>query len=100
MAQTETLFSPLGQCCGLEDDMKLNQADRDRQIHERAVKIQREQGSDVYRTEDYHALAKRLIEEEEQMGLPVDPYPLNQESTSASSAQKGSGSIHARRERH
>jgi hypothetical protein len=61
--------------------MKANKAERERLIHERALKIQREQGSDVYRTEDYHALAKRLIEEEEEIGLPVNPYPLNQEST-------------------
>jgi hypothetical protein len=80
--------------------MKLNQADRDRQIHERALKIQREQGSDVYRTEDYHALAQRLIEEEEQMGLPVDPYPLNQESRSAQPARKDNTSIQSRREKH
>ena len=48
--------------------MKPDKADRERLIHERALKIQREQGSDVYRTEDYHALAKRLIEEEEEIG--------------------------------
>ena len=52
--------------------MKANKAERERLIHERALKIQREQGSDVYRTEDYHALAKRLIEEEEEIGSESD----------------------------
>jgi len=60
--------------------MTSSKAERERLIHERALKIQLEQGSDVYRTEDYHALAKRLIEEEEETGLPVNPYPVNQES--------------------
>jgi len=61
--------------------MKQSKVDRAQLIHERALKIQREQGSDVYQAEDYHALAQRLIEEEEKTGLPVNPYPLNQEST-------------------
>jgi hypothetical protein len=75
--------------------MKQSKADRDQLIHERALKIQREQGSDVYQTEDYHALAKRLIEEEEEMGLPVNPYPLNQESTEGGAVKPAS-----RRDKH
>ena len=75
-------FSPAGGIATLESEEKMtsSKAERERLIHERALKIQLEQGSDVYRTEDYHALAKRLIEEEEETGLPVNPYPVNQES--------------------
>ena len=69
--------------------MKANKADRERLIHERALKIQREQGSDVYRAEDYHALARRMIEEEEEMGLPVNPYLTNQESADQAGSRRG-----------
>ena len=54
--------------------------ERDRQIHERALKIQQELGSGLYRAEDYHDIARRLIEQEEELGLPVNPFPLNQEA--------------------
>lgn len=58
-----------------------SEAIRDLQVHERARKIQRELGSDLYRVEDYHDIARRLIEQEEELGLPVNPYPLNEEAT-------------------
>ncbi len=51
--------------------------DREKLIHERAEKIWREQGSDLYRPEDYRAIAERMIREEEELGLPVNPYPTN-----------------------
>lgn len=63
--------------------------ERDQQIHERALKLQRDIGSDLYRIEDYYDIARRLIEQEEELGLPVDPYPLNQEAGERDRLKKG-----------
>ncbi|MET1026724.1 MAG: hypothetical protein ABWY00_06130 [Dongiaceae bacterium] len=49
-------------------------------IRKRARRIWEESGSDVYSPEHYEQLAERLIAEEENAGLSVNPYPINQES--------------------
>ena len=49
-------------------------------IRERAHKIWKEQGDDKHKAEDYMELARKMIQEEEELGLPVNPYPINQES--------------------
>jgi len=64
------------------------ETDRAELIRQRARKIWQEQGSDTYRPEDYELLAERLIHEEEKLGLPVNPYPVNQESDQESNRRK------------